>query len=94
MSPSPKPFIGSLLLTEEIWQARTGSHLSVDKTLTVTGTILWFGGQRIFGLALTLSMTGGVVSTTATAELHAVAPAKPSSTSSSTQSYRSPKILR
>src|SRR5579872_4522806 len=40
------------------------SQLSTDPTETVTGTIWLFDGVSVLGLAVTLRMTGGVVSTT------------------------------
>ena len=62
MMLSPVPSSGSLLSIEMIRHAGIMSHLSVTDTLTVTGTILPFGGHRVFGVAPTLDMTGGVVS--------------------------------
>src|SRR5436309_11830887 len=43
-----------------------GSTRSVAITLTVTLTIWWFGGQRVFGDAVIETIVGGVVSTTVT----------------------------
>src|SRR5262245_24061008 len=40
--------------------------MSVAETATVTGTRRWFGGHRLFGVADTEEMTGGVVSTIVT----------------------------
>ena len=40
--------MSSLLLTETIRQLET----PVLETVTVTGTILWLGGQRTFGVAI------------------------------------------
>jgi len=62
--------MGSLLLTEMISQIGEASHTSPTGTLTATETILWFGGHRISGLAVTGAILGGVVSTTITVELH------------------------
>jgi len=64
VSPSPRPLTGSLLLTLEIAQSGLESQLSMAVAETLTRTILWFGGQRASGLALTFWMTGGVVSAT------------------------------
>ena len=60
---------GSLVLTEMILQ-ETAPQLSVDAIATLTGTILWFGGHKLFGLAVTELMTGGVLSTTVTVAAH------------------------
>ena len=54
--------------------------MSDAETATVTGTILWFGGQRTFGLAVTLPMLGGVVSTTFTVTVSDAIPPLPSFT--------------
>ena len=35
---------------------------SLAEALTVTATILWFGGQRVGALLVTLEMTGALVS--------------------------------
>src|SRR5262249_50820661 len=43
-----------------------GSTASETDAVTVTGTILWLGGQRTFGEALALAKTGAVVSRTVT----------------------------
>src|SRR3990172_7037879 len=40
--------------------------MSRTETASVTGTSLWLGGQRTFGLAVREAMTGSVVSTTVT----------------------------
>lgn len=45
-------------------------QLSEAETVTVTGTILWFGGQRMFGLAVTAPIVGGWLSTTVTVAAH------------------------
>ena len=62
--PSPVPLIGSLLSTDLILHAGSASQLSIATAETVTGFILWLGGQRTSGLAETEDITGGVVSTT------------------------------
>ena len=69
VSPSPVPLPGSLLLTEVILQTGAASQMSDAAAVTVTGAILWFGGQSTLGLAATEEITGGVVSCTITAEL-------------------------
>ena len=75
VSPSPVPLTGSLLATDVILQTGAAVQLSEVVAETVTGTILWFGGHRVLGLAVTLVMVGGVVSTTVTvAEQEADAP--------------------
>src|SRR6266478_6989245 len=71
--PSPSPLTGSLLETETILQVKAET-VSDAETLTVTGTILWLGGQRLLGVADTLTMLGGVVSTTVTTVLAAAIP--------------------
>jgi hypothetical protein len=60
--PSPLPFAASLLVTDAIRVMGLGSTASVTAAVTVTGTILWFGGQRTAGDALALSKTGGTAS--------------------------------
>jgi hypothetical protein len=40
VSPSPRPFTGSLLLTEVMLQVGVVSQISATETATVTGTIL------------------------------------------------------
>src|SRR5262245_446588 len=42
-------------------------HVSVAPVVTVTGTILWFGGQTVAGDADTLVIVGAVRSSTVTA---------------------------
>ena len=64
VSPSPRPLIGSLLLTAAILQTGAASQLSDTGATMVTGTILWFGGQRTLGRAVTVPIVGGVVSCT------------------------------
>src|SRR5687767_13400780 len=61
VSPSPVPFAGSLLETP-VTDHVTAEQLSDALTLTATGVILWFGGPRVLGVALTDAMTGAVVS--------------------------------
>src|SRR6185436_16036818 len=46
------------------------SHTSDTDTLTATGTNLWLGGHKTFGVAVTLPIVGGVVSTTRTVDVH------------------------
>jgi hypothetical protein len=48
-----------LLVTLVIVQAGAGSLLSLTVTPMVTGTILPFGGQRTFGVAVSTEMVGG-----------------------------------
>src|SRR5688572_25765439 len=60
--PSPKSFSGSLLVTETMRAVTFLPELSVAFTVTVIGTILWFGGQRQGLLGVTLTTTGGSVS--------------------------------
>lgn len=59
VSPSPVPLTGSLLLTAVILQTGAAPQLSDAEADTITGIILWFGGQRTFGLAVTLLIVGG-----------------------------------
>ena len=80
VSPSPVPSTGSLLLTEVILQTGAALQVSDAETATVTGTILWSGGQRTFGLAVTLAILGGVVSTTFTMTVSDAVSPLPSST--------------
>src|SRR4030095_6561192 len=80
VSPSPRPSIGSLLVTEMIWQLGDESHASVTNTLTDTETILWFGGHSLLGLATTLPIFGAVVSCTVITTVSAAVPPLPSST--------------
>src|SRR5687768_6237368 len=69
--PSPVPLIGSLLATETKLHDAEASQMSDTDTATVTGTVLWFGAHKAFGVATTSPMVGGVVSTTFTDEVHA-----------------------
>jgi len=62
VSPSPRPLVGSLLDTEATRQVGAGSQMSVSATLSVIGTIWWFGGHSVFGEAVRALITGGVVS--------------------------------
>jgi hypothetical protein len=50
----------SLLVTPVITQAGAGSLSSAAFTPIVTATILPFGGQRTFGVAVTAEMVGGL----------------------------------
>jgi hypothetical protein len=68
-----------LLLTEVIWHTGVPSQKSDTDAETITGTILWFGGHKTLGLAATLWMLGGVVSTTVTVPWQE-SESKPSST--------------
>jgi len=68
--PQPGPVTGSLLATEATTQVGLGSHVSVAEADTWTGTNLWFGGHRTFGLAERAEITGGVVSFTVTVAEH------------------------
>ncbi len=77
--PSPKPFPGSLLVTEMILQVVSRSQLSNAETAMVTGTILWFGGQRAGGLAERL-ISGGVSSITVMSTVSGSESAMPSLT--------------
>ena len=74
VSPSPNPLTGSLLLTEVILQTGAPLQASDAETVTATGTILWFGGQSTFGLAVTLMIFGGVVSLTVTTTISDAVP--------------------
>src|SRR5678816_1640777 len=76
--PSPLPSMGSLLVIEITLQAGVASQMSETSTMSVTGTILWFGGQSEFGEAARLATTGGVVSTTATVVVAVVMLPEPS----------------
>jgi len=69
--PSPVTLIGWLLATDKIWHDAEASQMSDTDTATVTGTSLWFGGHKTFGVAATFEMVGGVVSTTRTVDVHA-----------------------
>src|SRR5262249_47563580 len=64
--PSPFPFADSLLDTLAIAHV-AAPQVSAASVVTVTGTILWFGGQTVAGDAVTLVIAGGVLSTTVTA---------------------------
>jgi len=55
-----------LLLTDVILQTGAVSQVSDAETATVTGAILWLGGQRTFLLAEIEGITGGEVSCTVT----------------------------
>ena len=46
--------IGSLLVIEITLQLGVASQMSETSTVSVTGTILWFGGHSEFGEAATL----------------------------------------
>lgn len=59
MIESPSESLGSLLLTSVILQ-ETGPQLLEVEPLTLTGIILWLGGQRVFGLATTALIVGGL----------------------------------
>ena len=63
--PSPKPLTFSLLLTRVTFQV-VGPQASLTVARSCTSTILWFGGQRVFGTAVKVVITGGTVSTTVT----------------------------
>jgi hypothetical protein len=58
ITQSPSPSTGSLLLTETILH-ETAPQPPEVLALTVTGIILWFGGQTAFGLALAAVIVGG-----------------------------------
>ncbi len=60
--PSPRPLMGWLLVTEMIFDFGAGSQMSVATTAIVTGTIAWFGAHRVFGVAVILTILGGMVS--------------------------------
>src|SRR5207249_2976731 len=60
---------GSLLVMPAIEHAGLASVMSETWTFTVTSTSLWFGGQRISGLAFAALIMGGVVSCTVTVTL-------------------------
>lgn len=62
--------IGSLLVICVILQTGFESQASESETATLTGTSLWFGGHKTFGLADAAAITGGFVSRTVTAESH------------------------
>src|SRR5207249_5688202 len=64
--PSPSPSTGSLLVTIVMAQVGLPPQLSVAVAVTTTGIILWFGGQRTSGDAVTLVMTGPSTSLTVT----------------------------
>jgi hypothetical protein len=66
--PLPGPSTGSLAVTETILQVGDGSQ-SVAVAVIETGTSLWFGGQRVSGLATIDAITGATVSVTATVKL-------------------------
>jgi hypothetical protein len=57
-------------VTEVSLQAGFAVQLSVAKTDKVTGTSLWFGGERTFGDGDTEEIVGGCVSTTVTLPVH------------------------
>jgi len=65
MAPGP----GSLLVTLMIFHA-VGPPVSVTFASTFTATMLWSGGQRTLGVAVTAVTTGGVVSRTSTMVEH------------------------
>src|SRR6266545_1480432 len=57
--PSPGPLEGSSLLISTILQTG-GPHAALALADTLTGTILWFGGQITLGVAVTEAINGGV----------------------------------
>src|SRR5262245_52400717 len=62
--PSPTTNTGSLLAIETMRVTGAGSTSSWTCAVTMTVTNLWFGGQSRFGDAATLTISGGVESTT------------------------------
>src|SRR6266404_464006 len=54
----------SLHETPMIFPVGAGSQLSETETEIVTGTIWWFGGESMFGVAVAELMVGAVVSAT------------------------------
>src|SRR6266508_3097991 len=57
--PSPRPLEGSSLAIATILQTG-GPHAALASANTVTGTILWLGGQITLGVAVTEAINGGV----------------------------------
>src|SRR6266508_4597290 len=55
--PSPRPLEGSSLAIATILQTG-GPHAALASADTVTGTILWFGGQITLGVAVSEAITG------------------------------------
>src|SRR5438128_9807389 len=58
VSPSPVPLIGWSDVTETICESGLGSTKSTAATFTVTGTMLWLGGQSVRG-DVEMLVTGG-----------------------------------
>jgi hypothetical protein len=82
VSPSPSPFSGSLLDALAELQATATSQLSLATAASETARIVWSGGQSVAGVAVTLVIAGGVVSTTVTATFAVSLPPLPSETTS------------
>src|SRR5438445_6386787 len=64
--PLPGLLSGWFAVTDTIVAVGDGSTRSVAETVSVTFTILWSSGQRLFGDAVMLLIAGGVVSCTFT----------------------------
>src|SRR5436190_8892156 len=67
--PLPLASTAWLLLMAMIFH-RVGPQASVTHASIRTGTILWFGGQMHLGVAVTLVISGAIVSNTVTVVEH------------------------
>jgi hypothetical protein len=59
--PSLRPFTDSLLVTAMFLETTLPPQLSAATTVIVTGTMLWLGGDRTLGIAVSCCINGGVV---------------------------------